>query len=387
MIRQIQASEREESLRLMEFAFQWDSGSEQRQMCDSLDSFDRQWGYYLDGRLASRLTLLPLQVYVQGIPMRMGGIEAVATWPEYRRTGMVAALLRHSLSVMRQSGQTFSFLHPFDYAFYAKYGWTPLSDYKKYEIAKNKLPSFSHAEGHWVETADWSMLQPVYEAYARQFNGMLVRSEEWWERRVMAKRGRTMIYRDASGAAAGYIRYMVTGRVMQIQELVHLDERARKAIWQFIAKHDSMIDKVTVKAPIADDLPHQWDDPRIKQEIVPFFMARIVDASEFLRQYRFAKADRPHRFALHVTDEHAAWNARTFDVHISPNGEATVHTDVTATDEAGLHCDIRTLTAMMIGSRRPSWLEGVGRLSAPSTVIAEWETRLPMRTVYFMDSF
>ncbi|TKH33755.1 GNAT family N-acetyltransferase, partial [Paenibacillus polymyxa] len=37
--------------------------------------------------------------------------------------GMVSRLLTHALEEMKTAGQSLSFLHPFSFAFYRKFGW------------------------------------------------------------------------------------------------------------------------------------------------------------------------------------------------------------------------------------------------------------------------
>ena len=124
----------------------------------------------------------------------MGGIAGVATWPEFRRGGMVAQLLGQALKTMRDRGQTLSFLAPFKFEFYRKYGWETYVDYVRYEIPADKLPKFEAAEGSKVVRADKNgeLLNAVYEAYAKQFNGMLERDAHWWnERYLKGKKARS----------------------------------------------------------------------------------------------------------------------------------------------------------------------------------------------------
>lgn len=72
-----------------------------------------------DGEVAAKAHLIPFEIYLEGEPLRMGGIGSVATYPEYRRQGYVKGLLTHLLAVMKEEGQTVSMLHPFSVSFTA----------------------------------------------------------------------------------------------------------------------------------------------------------------------------------------------------------------------------------------------------------------------------
>lgn len=112
-IRQLQLEDFEASLGLSEYAFQFKLNGDDRVKSKRKFKPERVWGIFEEGELSAELTLLPLQVYVQGKAVSMGGIAGVATWPENRRQGLVAKLLSHTLQTMNESGHTLSFLHPF----------------------------------------------------------------------------------------------------------------------------------------------------------------------------------------------------------------------------------------------------------------------------------
>lgn len=112
-IRQLHADDFEEGLGLSEYAFQYKVTGEDRERAREKFKPEQIWGVFEGPSLSAKLVLLPLQAYIQGKPVSMGGIAGVATWPENRRQGYVAKLLTHALQTMNEAGQTLSFLHPF----------------------------------------------------------------------------------------------------------------------------------------------------------------------------------------------------------------------------------------------------------------------------------
>jgi predicted acetyltransferase len=395
-IRRLTHADIDEHLRLDEFAFQLEFTPERLQDLRAHTNPENIWGYFVDGQLAAQLMIWPLTVYVHGVPFPMGGIASVATWPEYRRGGKVAQLLRTSLIEMREAGQVVSMLAPFSFAFYRKYGWEMLMERKLYTLERADWPHFPDTGGTFERTTDWRHLAPIYEAYARRYNGMLQRTEEWWTRRIeQRKPGIRAVYRNAAGEPRGYLIYQVRNARIQIHELVFLDEDARRGIWNFIYNHDSMAREVTLVAPSDDSLPYLLDNPRIKQELEPYFMARIVDVGPFLRRYPFAAPDGDVTVALSLTDPHAPWNEKCFTICVDHHGAAEIEQgdarDV-GTPPGSAHLpvvqmDIQNLSAMLMGYRRPMELYRLGRLLGNLEGVQRLEQILPARTTFLLDFF
>ncbi|AEI42076.1 GNAT family N-acetyltransferase [Paenibacillus mucilaginosus] len=388
-IRRMGREDWNESLDLSSFAFQYPLTPEEREERLAQMVPEEQWGAYVEDKLAARMTVLNLETWIQGKVYAMGGIAGVATWPEYRRGGLVSKLLCNALSVMREQGQTVSFLHPFQFAFYRRYGWETYAEYKQYEIAVGQLPRFEPQGGRVVRgEPDIALLDSLYETYAPCYNGMLKRTESWWKNRILErKKGTTAVYYGADGEAAGYVHYQVKDRVCTVHELVHLKREARLALWRFLADHDSMIDKLVIRVPNDDRLPFLLDDPRIKQETIPYFMARIVDVKSFIEKYPFVSGAEA-AFLLEIQDEHADWNNGVFTVTVDESGTARVAAEpLQVSDLPSVSCSIQTLTALLTGYQRPSFLQDIGRLQGTLQGLGMLERLVPARTTYLADFF
>lgn len=377
------------SLALSNFAFQVELTKEEREKRIARMEPDGTWGAFVDGHLASRLTLLSLQTWIQGKVFAMGGIAGVATWPEYRRGGLVGRLLAAALRQMKDSGQTVSFLHPFQFGFYRRFGWETYTEYKKYEIPVGLLPKLSPQPGRIERVTDNAVpvLAPIYETFASRYNGSLSRDEDWWNKRVLErKKGTIAVYYDEAGEPAGYVLYQVKDKVCAVHELVSLHHGARLALWRFLSDHDSMMEKLTVEAPADDQLPFLLDNPRIGQTVVPYFMARIVDAASFIAQYPFASGTEA-TFRLTLSDEHAEWNQGELTVAVDESGTARIVDDADAPDLPRAACDIQTLTALLLSYQRPAALREIGRLKADAAAVELLTRLVPAKTTYLPDFF
>ncbi|ANF95562.1 GNAT family N-acetyltransferase [Paenibacillus bovis] len=395
-IRQLTAEEFGQRMELSMYAFQYRKSTEELEEIKPRFKPDTVWGVFEEGELSAQLTLLPMETYIQGQRYAMGGIASVATWPEKRRQGFVDQLLRHALQLMNESGQSVSFLHPFYFPFYRKYGWELYIDYKTYIIPTALLPAKVQSEGQVKRgIKDIKLLNTVYDAYAAQYNGTLIRTEEWWTYSVLdSEVTQTAIYYDAAGQARGYLLYEVKARKMEIDELVYLDESSRQALWTYIANHDSMINEVTLKAPVDDSLPYLLRDPRIQQQITPYFMARIVNVKQFLEQYPFTPGA-VQVVTITVNDSVAGWNEGIWELLINESGQAQVSqrselpegVQQDIQQYSSIQTDIQTLTAMLMGYQRPSELYRWERLTGKEEAVAILESRITRTTPYLMDFF
>ena len=393
-IRTLKAEELDESIALSCFAFQYELTPEEWRERKAQTNPDRVWGYFTQGKMAAKMAIHDLRMYVQGKPYLMGGVASVATWPEYRRSGMVAALLRHGLKRMKEEGRTLSCLHPFAVPFYRKYGWELYTDYKTYELTNAQLPREQGVPGQVRRSeGDWELLGGIYDRFARTYNGTIVRDESWWLNRVFKQKGRqAAVYYDESGEARGYMLYSVRQRVMEIGEMVHLDDTARRGLWRFISNHDSMCEKVKLKAPADDELPFLLPDPRIKQETVPYFMARIVDFVGFVSDYAFEPPGDTVQLLVRLSDADAPWNDGLFRITVDENGRASAERvrEEAMGGNANAEicaCGIGTMTAMLMGYKRPAFMHKTGQFQGPGHAIDLWETLIPRRSTYLPDYY
>ncbi|MCP1423284.1 putative acetyltransferase [Paenibacillus xylanexedens] len=389
-IQKLTVDDFEPAMALSEYAFQVVMSEEQKEKRRSQFSSQDIWGVYEDGQLGAKLHIIPFQTYIHGRSFEMGGIAGVATWPEYRRKGWVAGLLKHALEEMNRNKQSISFLHPFSFGFYRKYGWETYVEFKRYKVPTAHLPLKKATPGT-IRRGDpgLSILKEVYSAYAERYNGTLVRDDARWENSVLVNgTSQKAVYYDEADAAQGYLLYEVKENKFTIKEIIYLNEEARQGLWTFIANHDSMIQEVTLQAPASDTLAFQLDNPRIQQEIVPYFMARIVSVEQFISQYPFASQDSPVQIVLQVEDAHAPWNEGAWQLNVAMNGTASIwKTSEPITDDQIIKVDIQSLTAVLMGYRRPTEMARIGRIHGPNTAIKALEQAIPERETYLLDFF
>src|SRR5699024_12870344 len=102
-----------------------------------------------------------------------------ATTHEYGRQGLMMHLVKLALEHMRDLGQTVSFLYPFSFPFYRKFGWELISMEKHYTVPMERLKQTWDGKGYMRPSEkNIPLLHDIYTRFARHYNGMLTRDEQ-----------------------------------------------------------------------------------------------------------------------------------------------------------------------------------------------------------------
>lgn len=377
---------------LSQFAFQYHLS--EKELADKKEEAARHkiWGYMEGDNLAAKLHVIPLTTLIGGEPFAMGGISSVATWPEYRRQGIVKQLLFHALQEMKQAGQTMSYLHPFSFAFYRQYGWEHVFNQKHYTIPVNQLRGMEPAEGYVRRlTSDLSLLDDIYTDYAKLYSGMIIRDAAWWRQRVFKQQHQLVVAYSEAGDAEGYLHYQVKDNHLTVHELAYRHMNGWKLLLEFIANHDSMVDTVTFTVPENDSLPEIVDEPDFQQQIKPYFMARIVDVFAFLEKYPFKAVTSPEVLMIEVEDDFFPDNKGIYE--LNHHGDYVSVVRVVSKGELKgnqppIRCSIQQLTKIFMGYKRAPHLYELGLIDGTYAEAEKLDRWIPqIQTFYTQADF
>ncbi|MBT2601280.1 MULTISPECIES: GNAT family N-acetyltransferase [unclassified Oceanobacillus] len=383
------SSQNDEIYQLSAFAFQYELTPERLEERKKEKRKEAVWGWMEDDRLTAKLHIVPLEVSVHGKPIKMGGISSVATWPEFRRKGIVRKLLQHALQEMKKEGQVLSYLHPFSIPFYRRFGWEITFDEKEYIIPMHHFKRDWQLDSGMIRRMQnndvTSIVETIYEKYTKQFNGMLLRDLHWWEHKILSKEKLIAVSYDPQGEPDGYILYEVKKNILEVEELIHLTLASRQRLLHFISNHDSMAKEVKMVAAGHDALPLLLDDPRFEQKVSPYFMARIVDVSKFLQQYPFLAPMGDLTINLEIIDDFVESNSGTYrlesnnkQIYVEKKSkEATLSVSIT----------IQQLASILLGYKRPIELMEIGLIQGEQQQIETLDRIIPQTKPYFADFF
>ena len=343
------------------------------------------FGWFNGDQLVSQIAVYPCEVNIHGTLYKMGGVTGVGTYPEYARHGLMKDLIKLALETMRADQQWISYLYPYNVPYYRRKGWEMMSDKLTFKIRDTQLPKTVEVPGivERKEVDDPDVFT-VYNQFSRENHGALQRTAFHWEEywRYENEESRTAaVYYNKSGHPTGVLFYWVAEEVFHVKEMFYLNQEARNGLWNFISAHFSMV--YWVKGDIYKNEPLAFllEDSQIKETIEPYYMARIVDVTEFLKKFPFKAFDQPFHFV--VSDPVAEWNNGIFGLNYA-KGEVIVSNDPIG---KAVQLDIQTLTCVLMNYRRPAYLARIERLHTDSDTLQLLETIIPDMEAYFGDYF
>ncbi|MDQ0244020.1 putative acetyltransferase [Bacillus fengqiuensis] len=392
LIRTTGEKEYEDVLALSQYAFQYTLTEEQKNQKKKTLERQQIWAVYDDkNEMESKLHILPHHIWIEGLPISMGGIAGVATWPEYRRHGNVASLIMHALKQMKKDGHVLSYLHPFKVSFYRKYGWELIADKNYYELSKEHFVPFQSVNGMVKRVnieKEWEVLNNVYEQFSQLYNGMLKRNKFWWLNHVQSSGFHFVAALNEHQQVVGYMMYKIENKIFEVEEFIPLNEQAFKILWNFICQHDSMVNQLSIRWAGTEAWLFLLDNPYCKQTTFPYFMGRIVDAPAFLKLYPFKEGE--HSVFLHLYDEHCPWNNGTYHIKngvVTPflkgkEGSTCIHPP-----KRGLQLDIQTLMTALLGYRSVKQLSQMGKITGDAHEKENFAQIITQKTTNFLDFF
>ncbi len=343
------------------------------------------FGWFNGDQLVSQIAVYPCEVNIHGTLYKMGGVTGVGTYPEYAGHGLMKDLIKLALETMRADQQWISYLYPYNVPYYRRKGWEMMSDKLTFKIRDTQLPKTVEVPGivERKEVDDPDVFT-VYNQFSRENHGALQRTAFHWEEywRYENEESRTAaVYYNKSGHPTGVLFYWVAEEVFHVKEMFYLNQEARNGLWNFISAHFSMV--YWVKGDIYKNEPLAFllEDSQIKETIEPYYMARIVDVTEFLKKFPFKAFDQPFHFV--VSDPVAEWNNGIFGLNYD-KGEVIVSNDPIG---KAVQLDIQTLTCVLMNYRRPAYLARIERLHTDSDTLQLLETIIPDMEAYFGDYF
>ncbi len=360
---------------ILAYSFTTDRSHEGRERMKHVEAMGPTIALYEDGQMAACLRILPLQMFIHGASIPLGGVSGVACLPEHRRKGYVGQLLRHAIALMREQGQPLSSLYTPHPSLYRRYGWMIASSALRYSFVPKEIapanPARPEGSAYRVTEEEWPTVAEVYRRFAAPRNGYLDRGERWWKeaifRRIYDEKRRlndVAVWADGKDQPRGYVVYhgssehRLDGQSIDrlaLQEFVALDSAAYLGLLRYLLSHD-VAEEITWFGPIDEPFTIAIDEPgRVKREHHYGFMLRIVDLEKAIA-VRPPAAEAPEgSFTVHIADPSAPWNEGVWRIDCSGpagRGGRLAATKVDGTPD--LSTDAAAFAAMYNGFLRPS---------------------------------
>lgn len=302
--------------------------------------------------LMSVLYSVSLKSSYYGKFVKSAGAGMVATLPMYRRQGCVKSIFDTVYEKMQKNGEIFSFIYPFSYSYYRKFGYEQIAE--KYILtfpisAFDPLPS--NTGGKLLDNrADFEVLKSVYTKYALSVQCAFDRTDAMWEKKLTLEpyntNLHTYLWYNSQGEAKGYFTFILENRIMTVYDMAYTDCEGLCGIIGFIKGFAGRVDKVTFKN-ISRDCPLRYilkEYSASSGKLSSWFMARVTDVKSALENAQYPVQS--GHFSIRIND-FLAHNNKIFDVEY---GDKKCLVTTRDSGKYDLMCDIPLATRIFLGS-------------------------------------
>jgi len=315
----------------------------------------------------------PFEMTIPGGTVATAGVTVVGTYPTHRRRGVLRSLMRAQLDDVHARGEPVALLWASEETIYGRFGYGMASANASVTIPRESgafaRPLAREGAVRLVDADEALRLFPrVWDAVRRTTPGMLARSRNWWELRILFEAPgsggeggpKRFVVLERAGRPVGYAVYrhkpsFGAGEIdseLQVVEAVALDGSPTAEIWRYLLDIDWSVRITSGLLPA--DHPLWWllaTPRRMKMRLGDGLWVRLVDVGAALSARSYATDG---AVVVDIVDEFCPWNAGVWRI---ANGKAK-----RTTTAAQLRCDVTALGSAYLGGFTFSQLVRGGRV-------------------------
>lgn len=391
-LEQLTQKDLEEFYQLYLYAFTNLDSKGRRTFFDHRYNHALKYGIKHNGKLGSGMLSIPFHVNFHGVKYKMNGIGDVMSYPEYGGNGAITQLMQQAFNDMLEDNVALSYLAPFSYDFYRRFGYEEVFDRTIYRVKNTDLPrvkidkKIGSIERLTLAEAI-PFIKEVYVNNPNSHNAGLIREDWWWDYLVLKHpHWQVGVYFSEDHLSAGYVIYEGLDTTFSIQEIMFTNWESFQYLSRFICQHESMFS--TFEYASGDPLGHPdilKNPSNVEVQIKPYMMARIINLETFINHYPFLKKIKSTRVA--VTDKMLPANNGIWRLLINANGTSFEKISDNENNMADIRISIQELTKVLLGYRSLNELNRIGAIRGSYEAITNLDATLrkepPMLWDYF----
>lgn len=150
---------------------------------------ETHWAVKEAGRVVCCTDVIPYQFLVRGKSIPSGGVAAVGTLPEARRTGAASRMMEGVVKAQAELGYGLSCLYPYRETYYSRFGYATCGWRWQIHAPAPRIPQIkSDLLVRRLEAEEApALLNPVYEKFIGGLSGSHLRDEASWHVRFGQK--------------------------------------------------------------------------------------------------------------------------------------------------------------------------------------------------------
>jgi predicted acetyltransferase len=371
--------ERRDELRLgSAFAFSWDEGYLEDgpdEGFDALYEADRTRCAFDGDEVVGTLGVFSVEMTVPGRPaVPTAGTTAISVRPTHRRRGLLRRMMAAHFEEIRERGEPLSALWASESSIYRRFGYGEAASMSSEKIDRRDTAfreDVLPAEGRcrMIDKQEALALLPgAYALAQRRRPGMLARSADWWQHRVLrdaawSRHGGTPLRRvvyEKDGEPRGYLLYRTREAGPKLHgliiELIGADPDAEAALYQVACNIDLLDDLRFWNQPVDSPLSLLLADPRcLERQVRDALWVRLMQTPAALEARSYSAEG---RLQLRVRDGFAPENEGDYTLDASGGGATCKRA---AWDSPDIDLDVADLAAAYLGGIRFQSLARAGR--------------------------
>lgn len=307
------------------------------------------YGLKEDNQLMTSVTCIPYETNFFGKKFQVNGIGNVMSAPEYSKNNGINTLMDQAFLDMYNNNVTLSYLEPFSYDYYRRFGYEQTFERLRIEVPFDKVIKLKKSPTAHIKRFKFSKAKEIVGEIFERHNtyGGVMREEWWWNNLPFwyGKRHLAVTFDDA-GQINGYLIYSFKDHDFVINEMVYETASSFVAILHFINKHRSIYRHLIVESTDMNLKANVFSSNPLNTKTIvePNMMTRIINLKRFMVNYPLQEQNL-ETLRIKVKDD-LSWNNHIWKLSIN-NGEVKF---VEADDENyDISLSIQSLTKAMFG--------------------------------------
>jgi predicted acetyltransferase len=314
-----------------------------------------------DGRIVGGSGSFEFEMTVPGGIARTAGVTVVGVLPTHRRRGVLTAMMRSQLDDVRERGEPLAALFASDERIYGRFGYGLAQLVGEMQLRRERSgfarPLERRGRIRTVEADEaLELFPPVWEEVRPQTPGMLSRSPEWWELRVVrdpkewrppGSGPKRFAVHELDGRVSGYAIYRHAPKweegtskgSVRVAEVVATNTQAEAELWRYLCDIEWVETINAWLLPLDHPLFFLLAEPRqMRLRVGDGLWIRLVDVGAALSVRSYADDG---AVVFEVEDSFCPWNAGRWKLD---GGEAK-----RTRAAADLACDASALASVYLG--------------------------------------
>lgn len=300
-------------------------------------------------QLMASVTAVPFKVNFFGVTYSMSGIANVMSAPEYVPNTGISTLMAQAFEDMHDNKVTLSYLGPFSYDYYRRFGYEQVFESLKITIPFEKFARHDVPKTGYLKRFNYSKApELIGDLFAKYNNLGTVIREDWWWKLIphWSPKHLLAVSYNENDQVDGYLRYSFVDNNFVIHEMLYQNSNAFLHLMHFINKHRSIYQQVVVNMSDptfkVNALVSNPSDAKVT--VQPSMMARIVDLKHFIVEYPFPD-ESIEPVNIRVKDS-LEWNDHVWNLSLK---SGIVTFELADDEQPDLTMSIQTLTQALFG--------------------------------------